>query len=71
MYQDMIRRVQRRGHGLSTVEPRIVEAWMRLEHGTLDSMSASEFAEEVLVSEECARHSTAAENESLARSYGL
>lgn len=53
------------------VNPNWVEAWMRLEHPTLDGLSARQFRGEVQVAVDCIRASSEAENSSLARSYGL
>lgn len=47
-----------------------IEAWMRLERGTLDGLSPEQFATEVRVGAELAR-SNPAESAELARSYGL
>lgn len=56
---------------MTTVEPRYIEAWMRLEHGTLDALSPSQFHAEVMQATECVKASSRRENESLAKSYGL
>ena len=50
--------------------PRHIEAWMRLEHGCLDGLSASQFRAEVKIALECIAASTPEENESLAQSEG-
>ncbi len=52
-------------------DPAVIEAWMRLEHGTLDGLSPGRFRAEVATSIECADASTETENTSLATSYGL
>ena len=56
---------------IGAADPRWVEAWMRLEHGYLDALSADQFRAEVEIALECIAASTASENESLAVSYGL
>lgn len=51
-------------------DPAQIEAWMRLEHGTLDALSPDAFAREVVMSCLCIDadpHQSAA----LAKSYGL
>jgi hypothetical protein len=55
----------------SDVAPRLVEAWMRLSHGTLDRLSAAAFAEAVDVAVICIDDASPEDNESLAKSYGL
>lgn len=56
---------------LGAHDPRIVEAWMRLEHGTLDGLGRVAFQRAVGEAMECADASTRQENESLAGSFGL
>lgn len=53
------------------IDPRWVEGWMRLEHGTLDGLSPRQFRDEVKTGAECVRASSTEVNEDLARSYGL
>jgi hypothetical protein len=69
MYQQMIRQeLAHEGHiGL---DPRHVEAWMRLEHGTLDALSGIEFQQEVAAVVDCILVDGPA-SERLAQSYGL
>jgi truncated hemoglobin YjbI len=57
--------------GVPGINPAHIEAWMRVEHGTLDALSPAQFRDEVLVAVACARASTSAENDALAASYGL
>lgn len=57
--------------GRSEVEPRWVEAYMRLEHPTLNGVHHRTFRREVKIAVECIDASTAEENEGLARSFGL
>lgn len=56
--------------GGNNFDPRHVEAYMRLERGTLDGLSEAEFAEEARIAYGCAQLdlNTA---ESLAKSFGL
>lgn len=52
-------------------DPAHVEAWMRLEHPTLDALSAETFAREVAVAVECIHAAGVDQCDALARSYGL
>jgi hypothetical protein len=51
--------------------PRHVEAWLRIEHGTLDHLSRDRFKEEVAIALECIAAATPEQSEQLAMSYGL
>jgi hypothetical protein len=51
--------------------PRHVEAWMRLEHGTLDQLSRQRFTREVELALQCIAEGGAETSEDLAKSYGL
>lgn len=66
MYQRMIVGIL----GCSEVEARLVEAWMRLERGTLDGLTLETFAYEAEVGLACVRTDRVG-SEALARSYGL
>ena len=50
---------------------RHVEAWMRLEHRTLDALSPERFAQEVRVALACIAEAGPDESEALAASFGL
>ena len=52
-------------------DPAHVEAWMRLEHSTLDGLNPVRFAREVAVAVECIRTAGITESDKLAHSYGL
>lgn len=52
-------------------DPRHVEAYMRLEHGTLDALSPSRFALEVTLACSCIQMGGESAAEALAQSYGL
>lgn len=69
------RRTIRRGltlHGrLGAYDPAIIEAWMRLEHGTLDHLTPKQFQREVRTALACADASTASANAALAMSFGF
>lgn len=56
---------------IGDVDPRHVEGWMRVEHGTLDALCPERFAREVAIAVECIRSAGVEESERLARSYGL
>lgn len=56
---------------LSDRDPRHVEAWMRIAHGTLDQLGPAEFESEVCVANACIAEAGETESEALAVSYGL
>ena len=69
MYQKIIKRfLEQQG---SKADPRHVEAWMRLQYGTLDSLLASEVESEVKIAVACIDHGGLEHSEELAQSYGL
>lgn len=51
-------------------DPAHIEAWMRLEHPTLDGLGGR-FAREVAIAVECIDAAGIAESNKLARSFGL
>jgi len=53
------------------VQPQIIEAWMRLEHGTLDALSPSRFRSSAEFAAMCAIEAGDEQNAALLRSYGL
>jgi len=53
------------------VDPRHIEAYMRLQYGTLDHLSPATFEAEALIGAECVTVGGADEAEQLAASYGL
>ena len=53
------------------VDPRHVEAWMRVEHPTLDGLSRREFIAEMHVALGCAIDAGPEASEALAASFGL
>ena len=53
------------------VDPRHVEAWMRLEHPTLDGLSRAEFEREIDLAVAAIATAGAADSEALAASFGL
>ncbi len=57
--------------GFLGANPAHIEAWMRIEHGTLDALSRAQFDREVRIAIGCALTSSPAENDALAASFGL
>lgn len=57
--------------GMVGRNPLHVEAWMRLEHGCLDSLSNQRFDAEVAIAVQCMDAAGEAQSEELAASYGL
>ena len=53
------------------VDPRHVEAWMRIEHPTLDALSPAEFRAEALAAADCTTDAGPTPSEALAASLGL
>lgn len=56
---------------IAAADPRHVEAYMRLEHSTLDGLSPRKFRSEVAMALECIAATPTADSEALAASYGL
>jgi hypothetical protein len=52
-------------------DPAHIEAWMRLEHATLDGLDAAHFAAEVQAAIACVQLAGIAQSDELAHSYGL
>jgi hypothetical protein len=57
--------------GRREVDPRHIEAYMRLEHPTLDGLTKYGFTQEVKIALQCIDASTPEDNESCAQSFGL
>jgi len=53
------------------IDPRHIEGWMRLEHGTLDALSPSAFRREVQTCIDCVDEAGIDRSDELAASYGL
>jgi hypothetical protein len=70
-YSQRIREEMARLGRIAEQPAHIVEAWMRIEHSTLDGLSASAFRKEVGIALDCAAVSSISENDSLAASFGL
>lgn len=71
MYQQMIREALANLGRVGAHHPHVLEAWMRVEHSTLDWMSPARFRREVAIAIDCADHSTSEVNASVARSFGF
>lgn len=52
-------------------DPRHVEAYMRVEHHTLDNLSPVQFTKEIKIAVACIKEDGIANAEALAKSYGL
>lgn len=70
MYRKAIERILKL-IGRDYVDPRHVEAYMRLEHKTLDELSIAEFRHEVELASCCVQADGHVKAEELAKSYGL
>ncbi len=57
--------------GLPAYNPAHVEAWMRLEYGTLDSLSPAQFRREVAIAAACIVTAEPGASDRLAASFGL
>ena len=69
MYRKMIEQVLAQLG--ETADPRHVEAYIRVEHPTLDHLSAERFRSEVRIALSCIEMEGEAGAETLARSFGL
>jgi hypothetical protein len=70
-YRELIREAMAKAGRVGAADPRHVESWMRLERGTLDALSPSQFRDEVKIALQCIEAGPLADSESLAQSYGL
>jgi len=71
MYQDSIKeQLEKMGYE-GKYDPRHIEAYMRLDHSTLDGLSKKQFTYEVEVCRRCVDFEGAEEAEALAKTYGL
>jgi hypothetical protein len=52
-------------------DPRHIEAWLRLQFGTLDHLTPHQFAAEAWIAAECVDEGGVEHSENLAKSYGL
>lgn len=70
-YQQRIRmRLAETGH-VGKYEPRHIEAYMRVEHGTLDGMDRQQFNADIEIARQCVDAGGVDAAELLAESYGL
>ena len=71
MYADFIREtLAKQGH-IGQYDPRHIEAYMRLEHSTLDGLSKQQFDAEVAMAVQCVDAGGTQEADALAESFGL
>lgn len=70
-YQNLIRKEAARLGLVGRTDRRHIEAWMRIEHPTLDGLSPRAFAAEVATAIECVIEAGSETSEKLARSLGL
>ena len=70
-YHQLIRETIARRGRIGAADPRLVEAWMRLEHGCLDGLGRQQFDEEVEIALQCIEAGPLADSEQLAQSMGL
>lgn len=70
LYANTIREELARQGKIGT-DPRHIEAYMRLEHPTLDGLAREQFAQEVSVGIACVEEGGIAAAESCAQSFGL
>ena len=70
-YQQMIRESMAALGRIGTADPRLVEGWMRSEHGCLDALSRQQFTKEVTIALRCVAAAPTADSEALAASFGL
>ena len=71
LYQDTIRQEMAAMGMVGRHDPAVVEAWMRLERDTLDSLDRARLRREVVLAVACADCTRPADNVELAESYGL
>ena len=71
MYDQMIREVMAKRGDVGRYDARHVEAFMRVEHSTLDGLSKQQFASEVVIACKCIEEVGANRSEAIAKSFGL
>lgn len=52
-------------------DPAVIEAWMRVEHGTLDHLDRERFRAEVQIASDCADAAGSEQNKAIVSSFGL
>lgn len=70
MYQHIIRE-ELTAQGITDIDPRHIEGYMRLQYGTLGHLSREEVRIEVQICTECIRQDGIDAAEANARSFGL
>jgi len=70
-YQQTIRETMARLGRIGAADPRLIEAWMRLERGCLDGLGRQQFDDEVEIALQCIGAGPLADSEALATSMGL
>jgi hypothetical protein len=70
MYQKMIEKILKK-IGRAHMDPRHIEAYMRLEHEVLDGLSREQFEVSVQISSCCVQAEGHVKAEELAKSYAL
>jgi len=70
-YADSIRETLAKQGLIGRYDPRHIEAYMRLEHSTLDGLAAWQFDQEVATAAACIDAGGTNEAEALAESYGF
>ncbi len=70
MYQQIILASLKR-KGRADIDPRWIEGYMRLEHGTLDGLAGWQFEKEIKIGVACVDEGGTEAAESNAKSYGL
>ena len=71
MYKEAIRIEAAKRGFIGKYNPRHIEAYMRLEHSTLDGLSPKQFSDEIGIAMECINVDGAGNAEKLAQSFGL
>jgi len=66
MYQKLIAELAGPGY-----DPRHIEAYMRIQYGTLDHLSRDDFKREVVICKQCTGAAGAEQAERCAKSFGL
>lgn len=56
---------------VDNIDPRHIEAYMRVGHSTLDGLSVRQFAAEVVLARDCIREGGVEMAERIAKSFGL
>jgi len=71
IYQESIREELARNGYIGKYDPRHIEAYMRLEHSTLDGLDLNQFRSEIEISRQCIEEGGADIAEDCAKSFGI